>query len=124
MYTKGAEAGWWACPYGCEGGGNVGLSEETILRNTLGLKNVTNSLLELRSSGGQTRPDEGNAPTTGAARPTPRLWTFHQFLDYHRANSATSWSPHRGDRIPGRQHRPDRLPRIAAHPGAPGAAPG
>ena len=45
MYTKGAKDGWWPCPYGCAGGGAVGLSEETILRNTAGLKNVVNSLL-------------------------------------------------------------------------------
>ncbi|MGW3607160.1 M14 family zinc carboxypeptidase [Micromonospora sp. NPDC005161] len=86
MYAKGAEAGWWACPYGCEGGGNVGLSEETILRNTLGLKNVANSLLELRSSGGQTRPDEGNTANNRRRKTYSALWTFHQFLDYHRAD--------------------------------------
>ena len=72
MYEQGAADGWWPCPYGCANGGNVGLSEETILRNTLGLKNVTNSLLELRSAGGATRPDEGARPTTGGARPTRR----------------------------------------------------
>ncbi|RLP85998.1 M14 family zinc carboxypeptidase, partial [Micromonospora sp. CV4] len=86
MYAKGAEAGWWACPYGCEGGGNVGLSEETILRNTLGLKNVANSLLELRSSGGQTRPDEGNTANNRRRKTYSALWTFQQFLDYHRAD--------------------------------------
>ncbi|MER7892780.1 M14 family zinc carboxypeptidase [Micromonospora sp. NPDC094482] len=88
MYAKGAEAGWWACPYGCEGGGNVGLSEETILRNTLGLKNVVNSLLELRSSGGQTRPDEGNSANNRRRKTFSALWTFQQFLDYHRAKLA------------------------------------
>ncbi|MFG2104942.1 M14 family zinc carboxypeptidase [Micromonospora echinaurantiaca] len=88
MYRQGAQAGWWACPYGCEGGGNVGLSEETILRNTLGLKNVVNSLLELRSSGGQTRPDEGNTANNRRRKTYSALWTFHQFLDYHRAQLA------------------------------------
>ncbi|MFC4017444.1 M14 family zinc carboxypeptidase [Micromonospora sp. GCM10011542] len=86
MYGKGAVDGWWPCPYGCEGGGNVGLSEETILRNTLGLKNVVNSLLELRSSGGQTRPDEGNAANNRRRKTFSALWTFQQFLDYHRAH--------------------------------------
>ncbi|MEV4811440.1 M14 family zinc carboxypeptidase [Micromonospora avicenniae] len=86
MYTKGAEDGWWPCPYGCDGGGNVGLGEETILRNTLGLKNVVNSLLELRSSGGQTRPDEGNAANNRRRKTFSALWTFQQFLDYHRAH--------------------------------------
>ncbi|MCW3841372.1 M14 family zinc carboxypeptidase, partial [Micromonospora yasonensis] len=86
MYTQGAKAGWWACPYGCNGGGNVGLSEETILRNTLGLKNVVNSLLELRSSGGTTRPDEGNTANNRRRKTYSAMWTFNQFLDYHRAN--------------------------------------
>ena len=87
MYVKGAEDGWWACPYGCKGGGAVGLSEETILRNTLGLKNVTNSLLELRSSGGTTRPGEsGNTAANRLRKTYSAMWTFNQFLDYHRAN--------------------------------------
>jgi hypothetical protein len=86
MYQQGSADGWWPCPYGCEGGGDVGLSQETILRNTLGLKNVTNSLLELRSAGGPTRPDEGQ-PTNNRRRKTySALWTFNEFLDYHRAN--------------------------------------
>ena len=58
MYTEGAVDGWWPCPYGCTGGGNVGLSQETILRNTFGLKHVVGMLLEARSSGGATRPGE------------------------------------------------------------------
>jgi hypothetical protein len=86
MYSQGAKDGWWPCPYGCNGGGNVGLSEETILRNTLGLKNVVNSLLELRSAGGTTRPDEGNTANNRRRKAYSALWTFHQFLDYHRAN--------------------------------------
>ncbi|MFI6759698.1 M14 family zinc carboxypeptidase [Micromonospora sp. NPDC050417] len=86
MYEHGAKDGWWPCPYGCNGGGNVGLSEETILRNTLGLKNVVNSLLELRSSGGATRPDEGNTANNRRRKTFSALWTFNEFLDYHRAN--------------------------------------
>ncbi|WP_246001587.1 M14 family zinc carboxypeptidase [Allorhizocola rhizosphaerae] len=85
MYERGAVDGWWPCPYGCANGGNVGLSEETILRNTLGLKNVTNSLLELRSAGGPTRPDEGNPANNRRRKAYSALWTFDQFLDYHRA---------------------------------------
>ncbi|MDG4797333.1 M14 family zinc carboxypeptidase [Micromonospora sp. WMMD1082] len=85
MYTQGARDGWWACPYGCTGA-NVGLGEETILRNTLGLKNVVNSLLELRSSGGPTRPDEGNTANNRRRKTYSALWTFHQFLAYHRAS--------------------------------------
>ncbi|MFY1672171.1 M14 family zinc carboxypeptidase [Plantactinospora sp. WMMB334] len=85
MYVEGAKDGWWACPYGCQGGSGVGLGEETILRNTLGLKNTVNSLLELRSSGGQTRPDEGNSANNRRRKTYSALWTFSQFLDYHRA---------------------------------------
>ncbi|WP_247673296.1 M14 family zinc carboxypeptidase [Micromonospora sp. C51] len=85
MYTQGARDGWWACPYGCTGA-NVGLGEETILRNTLGLKNVVNSLLELRSSGGPTRPDEGNTANNRRRKTYSALWTFHQFLAYHGAS--------------------------------------
>ncbi|HZM76308.1 MAG TPA: M14 family zinc carboxypeptidase [Candidatus Limnocylindrales bacterium] len=88
MYERAAGAGWWPCPYGCANGGNVGLSEETILRNTLGLKNVTNSLLELRSAGGATRPDEGTPANNRRRKSYASLWTFNQFLDYHRANLA------------------------------------
>jgi len=85
MYEEGAKDGWWACPYGCQNGSGVGLSEETILRNTLGLKNVVNSLLELRSSGGQTRPDETNTANNRRRKTFSALWTFNQFLDYHHA---------------------------------------
>ncbi|MFG1889362.1 M14 family zinc carboxypeptidase [Micromonospora sp. NPDC049051] len=89
MYTQGAKDGWWACPYGCTPGANVGLSEETILRNTLGLKNVVNSLLELRSSGGPTRPDEGNTANNRRRKTYSALWTFNQFFAYHGANVAS-----------------------------------
>ncbi|GIF75229.1 hypothetical protein Asi02nite_47470 [Asanoa siamensis] len=85
MYVEGAKDGWWACPYGCANGSGVGLSEETILRNTLGLKNTVNSLLELRSSGGATRPDEGNTANNRRRKTFSALWTFNQFMDYHHA---------------------------------------
>jgi light-regulated signal transduction histidine kinase (bacteriophytochrome) len=83
---QGSVDGWWFCPYGCQGGGNVGLSQETILRNTLGLKNVVGILLEARSSGGVTRPDDGGANTQNSRRRKAysALYTYHQFLDYVR----------------------------------------
>ncbi|SCF24181.1 Zinc carboxypeptidase [Micromonospora viridifaciens] len=128
MYTQGAKDGWWACPYGCNGGGNVGLSEETILRNTAGLKNVVNSLLELRSSGGTTRPDEGNTANNRRRKSYSALWTFNQFLDYHRANlkeittaraDAITFQASNTGRIVFRGSRP-----IVAHPAPhPGEAP-
>jgi hypothetical protein len=86
LYSHGSADGWWYCPYGCQGGGNVGLSEETILRNTLGLKNTTASLLEARSAGGPTRPNEGNAQNNRRRKTYSALYTYEQFLDYFWAN--------------------------------------
>jgi hypothetical protein len=89
FYEQGAVDGWWPCPYGCTGGGNVGLSQETILRNTLGLKNVVGMLLEARSSGGPTRPNElGNFQENRRRKGYSQLWTQHQLLDHFRANRA------------------------------------
>ena len=64
LYVNGSEDGWWYCPYGCQGGGAVGLSQETILRNTMGLKNTVSMLLEARSAGGRRaqRGDPGEQP--------------------------------------------------------------
>ncbi|MGH9245933.1 MAG: PxKF domain-containing protein [Acidimicrobiales bacterium] len=86
LYEQGSADGWWYCPYGCQGGGNVGLSQETILRNTMGLKNTIGSLLEARSSGGPTRPDELNTQHNRRRKSYSALYTYQQFLDYHRAN--------------------------------------
>jgi Zinc carboxypeptidase len=86
MYEQGATDGWWPCPYGCTGGGAVGLSQETILRNTMGLKNVVGSLLEARSSGGATRPAEGTVQTNRRRKGYSQLWTYQEFLDYVHAN--------------------------------------
>ncbi len=86
MYANGSADGWWYCPYGCQGGGAVGLSEETILRNAMGLKNTIGSLLEARSAGGATRPNEGAAANNRRRKTYSALYTYQQFLDYHRAN--------------------------------------
>ena len=65
----------------------MGLREEKILRNTLGLRNIVGSLLELRAASGDTRPDEAGSSRENRRRKTySSLWTFHQFLDHHRAN--------------------------------------
>ena len=88
MYGNGSQDGWWYCPYGCEGGGAVGLSQETILRNTMGLKSTVGSLLEARSSGGETRPNETNAPENRRRKTYSALYTYQQFFDYYRANQA------------------------------------
>jgi hypothetical protein len=87
MYTEGAVDGWWPCPYGCTGGGNVGLSQETILRNTFGLKHVVGMLLEARSAGGTTRPGEsGNFQANRLRKGYSQLWTQQQLLDHFLAN--------------------------------------
>jgi Zinc carboxypeptidase len=86
MYGHGSEDGWWFCPYGCQNGGAVGLSQETILRNTMGLKSVVGSLLEARSSGGPTRPNETNAPNNRRRKTYSALYTYQQFLDYQHVN--------------------------------------
>ena len=86
MYVNGSADGWWYCPYGCQGGGNVGLSEETILRNTMGLKSTVGSLLEARSAGGATRPNEGTAQNNRRRKTYSALYTYQKFFDYHRAN--------------------------------------
>lgn len=90
LYEQGSDDGWWYCPYGCQGGGAVGLSQETILRNTLGLKNVVGILLEARSSGGATRPNDGGANTAQSRKRKTfsALYTYHEFLDYFRANQS------------------------------------
>jgi hypothetical protein len=88
MYGHGSADGWWYCPYGCQNGGAVGLSEETILRNAMGLKSTTGSLLEARSAGGATRPNEGNAQNNRRRKTYSAIYTYQQFLDYFRANMA------------------------------------
>jgi hypothetical protein len=90
LYEQGSEDGWWYCPYGCEGGGAVGLSQETILRNTMGLMNVVGILLEARSAGGATRPSDGgaNTPASRKRKGFSALYNYHEFLDYYLANEA------------------------------------
>ena len=86
LYGNGSEDGWWFCPYGCQNGGAVGLSQETILRNTMGLKNTVSMLLEARSAGGQTRPDEALPPNNRRRKTYSAIYTMNQLLDYYRAN--------------------------------------
>ena len=86
LYEQGSDDGWWYCPYGCQGGGNVGLSQETILRNLLGLKNTVGMLLEARSSGGSTRPDEGNTQNNRRRKTYSAMYTYDEFFDYYLAS--------------------------------------
>jgi Zinc carboxypeptidase len=84
LYTNGSEDGWWYCPYGCQNGGAVGLSQETILRNTMGLKNTVSMLLEARSAGGTTRPDEAIPANNRRRKTYSAMYTMQQLLDYYR----------------------------------------
>ena len=86
MYSNGSQDGWWYCPYGCQNGGAVGLEQETILRNTMGLKSTIGSLLEARSSGGPTRPNEGSAPNNRRRKTYSAIYTYQEFFDYFNAN--------------------------------------
>ncbi len=85
LYTNGSEDGWWFCPYGCQNGGAVGLSQETILRNTMGLKNTVSMLLEARSTGGPTRPDEAIPANNRRRKTYSAIYTMEQVLDYYQA---------------------------------------
>ena len=65
LYGNGSRDGWWYCPYGCQDGGAVGLSQETILRNTMGLKNVGQHAArgpQLRRRDAPGRGDPGEQP--------------------------------------------------------------
>jgi hypothetical protein len=84
LYTNGSADGWWYCPYGCQNGGAVGLSQETILRNTMGLKNTVSMLLEARSAGGQTRPNEAIPANNRRRKTYSAIYTMEQLLDYYR----------------------------------------
>jgi hypothetical protein len=80
IYDNAALAGWWAGPYS-----NGGASQETILRNTFGLKSIVGILSENRPAAGVTRP--GATAAGNENRKTyGQLWLIKQLLDYHRDN--------------------------------------
>ena len=125
MYGHGAADGWWFCPYGCASGGSVGLSEETILRNAMGLKNTVGSLLEARSAGGPTRPNESGTQENKRRKTYSALYTYNQFLDYYLANqpaveeatvASAAFQTSNTGRIVFRGSRPIP-PHAAPHPG-------
>ena len=100
FYGSGSEDGWWYCPYGCQNGGPVGLSQETILRNLMGIKSVVGSLLEARSSGGATRPAE-----TGNPQANRRRKSYSALYTYQSSSSTTGPTSGRSSarsRSPGR----------------------
>jgi hypothetical protein len=82
IYDNAALAGWYAGPYS-----NGGASQETILRNTFGLKSIVGILSENRGNAGPTRPgatDAGNENRKSYGQ----LWLVKQLLDYHYENHA------------------------------------
>jgi Zinc carboxypeptidase len=80
IYNNAALTGWYAGPYS-----NGGASQETILRNTFGLKSVLGILSENREAAGATRPN-ATAPENEHRRSYGQLWIAKQMLDYHRDN--------------------------------------
>ena len=111
--------------YGCQNGGAVGLSQETILRNTMGLKNTVSMLLEARSAGGPTRPDEAiPANNRFGARRTRRSTRCSSSST--TTGRSSRWSRRRSRRrpVPEEQHGPDRFPRQLRRPGVPRPHPG
>jgi hypothetical protein len=80
IYDNAAVAGWWAGPYS-----NGGASQETILRNTFGLKSIVGILSENRGGAGVTRPN-ATAGGNENRKSYAQLWLLKQLLDYHRDN--------------------------------------
>jgi hypothetical protein len=85
FFTRGADEGWWTTPYPWPSVG-AGLGQETILRNTLGLKNHVGMLLESRVQAGPTRPGAGGNQTAvnQRRRVYSHVWTYRTAMDYHR----------------------------------------
>ncbi|HEX6234338.1 MAG TPA: M14 family zinc carboxypeptidase [Jiangellaceae bacterium] len=80
LYDSGALDGWYVGPYS-----NGGASQETILRNTFGLKNVIGLLSENRSAAGATRPN-ATAAENQNRRSYGQMWLIRKVLEYHRDN--------------------------------------
>jgi Zinc carboxypeptidase len=83
IYDNAARAGWYAGPYS-----NGGASQETILRNTFGLKNIVGMLSENRGGAGITRPGATYAGNENR-KAYSQLWLIKQLLDYHDENHST-----------------------------------
>ncbi len=78
IYDNAAAAGWWVGPYS-----NGGASQETILRNTFGLKSIVGILSENRGGAGATRPG-ATQPQNENRKSYGQLWLLKQLLDYQR----------------------------------------
>ena len=80
MYDTGARDGWYVGPYS-----NGGASQETILRNTFGLKSIVGMLSENRGNAGPTRPNATPAENQNR-RTYGQMWLIRRVLEYHRDN--------------------------------------
>jgi hypothetical protein len=80
IYDNAAVTGWYAGPYS-----NGGASQETILRNTFGLKSIVGILSENRGNAGPTRPG-ATAAENRHRQSYGQLWLVKKVLDYHRDN--------------------------------------
>jgi hypothetical protein len=83
IYDNAALAGWYAGPYS-----NGGASQETILRNTFGLKSIVGILSENRPGAGVTRPGATFAGNENR-KAYSQLWLIKRLLDYHDENHST-----------------------------------
>jgi hypothetical protein len=77
LYGAAATTGWWVGPYS-----NGGASQETILRNTFGLKSVVGMLSENREAPGETRPN-ATPPENEHRKSYGQLWMAKRMLAYH-----------------------------------------
>ena len=82
IYDNAAASGWYAGPYS-----NGGASQETILRNTFGLKSIVGILSENRGGAGPTRPNATSAENEHR-KSYGQLWLIKQVLNYHYENHA------------------------------------
>ena len=83
IYDNAALAGWYAGPYS-----NGGASQETILRNTFGLKSIVGILSENRGNAGATRPGATFAGNENR-KSYSQLWLIKQLLEYHYESHST-----------------------------------
>jgi hypothetical protein len=80
FYNNGAVDGWWGCPYP-----PAGIAGAQSFTRVTGLKNMVVTLVEARSGGGPTRPDEGNQAANRRRKAYSQMWAIRQALSYHRA---------------------------------------
>ena len=127
LYAQGSVDGWWYCPYGCQGGGAVGLNQETIPCAT--------------PWGSRTWSVRCWRRAAQADDPAVRRWrqhaeqqkrkacsalnNYHEFLDYFRANQSEIIQVNRGrGRAAKPEHRPDRVRGSYDVPAFPAPHPG